>query len=179
MKSTEDLLLETVYQLKNEGYSQDFEIHGNHIHLIQGNAKYSIEEFEVDKGYQFNCSTTGDCSALYSISSNDKKVKGVLVDYYDSMRELDGEISKKFGVKAEQSEHDDLSRSTRYGLNKVFKEMYNENPERYELRIGYPDFPKCPFGETFKMLGYDNSNKEYVWLVTSVLKDERLKRVNY
>jgi hypothetical protein len=29
------------------------------------------------------------------------------------------------------------------------------------------------------MLGYDTTDEEYVWLVTKVLKDDRLQRVPY
>jgi hypothetical protein len=36
--------------------------------------------------------------------------------------------------------------------------------------------PACPFGNSFKALGYDKTKKEYVWLVTSIIKDERLNK---
>ena len=44
---------------------------------------------------------------------------------------------------------------------------------------GYPDFPACPFGQGFTMLGYDTTDEEYVWLATKVLKDDRLQHVPY
>jgi hypothetical protein len=34
-------------------------------------------------------------------------------------------------------------------------------------------------GITFSMLGFDEQAQEYVWLATSILKDSRLKRVEY
>jgi hypothetical protein len=64
---------------------------------------------------------------------------------------------------------------TKYGVRKVFKEEFNAAPKRYVLRKGFPDFPKCPFGQEFTMLGYDTQSHEYVWLVTSIIRDSRLQ----
>jgi len=47
------------------------------------------------------------------------------------------------------------------------------------LRIGFPDFAPCPFGQAFSMLGFDTAEQSYVWLVTSILRDSRLERVPY
>ena len=60
-----------------------------------------------------------------------------------------------------------------------YKAEFEEDPNRFVLRTGFPDFPTCPFDQTFSMLGYDNKNKEYVWLVTSIIRDKRLKRIEY
>jgi hypothetical protein len=51
--------------------------------------------------------------------------------------------------------------------------------ERYVLREGFPDFPPCPFGQSFSILGFDTAEQEYVWLVTSIIRDPRLIRVPY
>ena len=69
--------------------------------------------------------------------------------------------------------------SGRYGLRKVYKREFDRDPERYVLRIDYPDFPECPFGESFSMLGFDTAEQTYVWLVTSILRDSRLNRIPY
>jgi len=42
-----------------------------------------------------------------------------------------------------------------------------------------PDFPPCPFGQSFSILGFDTAEQEYVWLVTSIIRDPRLIRVPY
>jgi hypothetical protein len=68
---------------------------------------------------------------------------------------------------------------SRYGLRKVYKDEFDRDPERYVLRIAYPDFPECPFGQSFSMLGFDTAEQTYVWLVTSILRDSRLKRIPY
>lgn len=77
--------------------------------------------------------------------------------------------------------YDDYSERvpTKYGVQKVYKAEFNEDPDRYVLRKGFPDFPECPYGESFSMLGYDTHDKRYVWLVTSILKDERLHTDTY
>ncbi|MCB0388796.1 MAG: hypothetical protein KDD23_09085 [Winogradskyella sp.] len=173
-------LLEVVDQLKKDGYENDFQYHADHIHAIQGNVKLEIDDFNVDKAYQFECATSGDCSAVYAISSVKNNLKGVLVDFYDAnIRKLDDKIAKKFNVDTQVNHNDESKIETRYGMKKIFKDDFNKNPDRYELRVGYPDFPKCPFNQTFKMLGYDKEEKDYVWLVTSIIKDDRLKKVNY
>ncbi len=64
----------------------------------------------------------------------------------------------------------------KYGMPKIYKDIFNQNPERFELRIDYPDMPACPFGNSFKALGFDKEKREYVWMVTSIIKDDRLKK---
>ena len=64
-------------------------------------------------------------------------------------------------------------------MPKIYKDIFNQNPERFELRIDYPDMPACPFGNSFKALGFDKEKREYVWMVTSIIKDDRLKKVVY
>ena len=68
---------------------------------------------------------------------------------------------------------------SRYGLRKVYKREFDRDPERYVLRIDYPDFPECPFGQSFSMLGFDTAEQTYVWLVTGILQDSRLNRIPY
>ncbi|GGC76085.1 hypothetical protein GCM10010994_38090 [Chelatococcus reniformis] len=62
---------------------------------------------------------------------------------------------------------------------RLFKEEFNGDPGRFVLRIGFPDFPHCPFGQAFSMLGFDTAEQSYVWLVTSIVRDSRLERVPY
>jgi hypothetical protein len=47
------------------------------------------------------------------------------------------------------------------------------------LRTGFPDFPECPAGIAFSMLGFDEQTQQYIWLATSILKNSRLKKVKY
>jgi hypothetical protein len=68
---------------------------------------------------------------------------------------------------------------SKHGLRKVYKSEFHSDPERYVLREGFPDFPPCPFGQSFSILGFDTAEQEYVWLVTSIIRDPRLIRVPY
>ncbi|MFK7935361.1 MAG: hypothetical protein AB8G22_17740 [Saprospiraceae bacterium] len=56
-------------------------------------------------------------------------------------------------------------------LRKVNKEMYLQQPERYELRRGTAlDAPLCPYGNHFEWIGYDKEQEEYVRFTKSVFK---------
>ena len=62
-------------------------------------------------------------------------------------------------------------------MRKILKSEFDSN--RYILKIGFRDFPTCPYGNTFKMLGYDVETKEYVRLASAILKKKILNRVTY
>jgi hypothetical protein len=44
-------------------------------------------------------------------------------------------------------------------MPKIYKSDFNDEPERFVLRKEFPDFPPCPFGQSFLMLGYDKEDK--------------------
>ena len=82
-------------------------------------------------------------------------------------------------VGSEAHTQDNKTSDMRYGLRKVQRAAFMAEPLRYILRFGFPDFPACPFGQSFTMLGYDTEKREYVWLATKILRDERLKRIQF
>ena len=89
-------------------------------------------------------------------------------------------ISKLNNMGLNVLTHEDTTAELKFGfIPKVHKSEFNKQPHRYVLRKGFPDFPACPFGQSFSMLGYDNQLKRYVWLVTSIIKDERLRTEDY
>jgi hypothetical protein len=106
---------------------------------------------------------------------------GMLFRVIDAFYALDQECSRELyeQLNADRpTRHDNGGEiASRYGLRKVFKEEFDGEPERFVLRIGFPDFPPCPFGHSFSMLGFDTAEQSYVWLVTSILRDSRLERV--
>lgn len=56
-------------------------------------------------------------------------------------------------------------------MKKVTMEMYTLEPRRYELRSGKKDdAPLCPYGNHYKWIGYDLSDKEYVRFTKYVFK---------
>ncbi len=59
----------------------------------------------------------------------------------------------------------------KYNLPRVSADLYNESPQRYEIRPGNtPGAPKCPFGHYFKWLSYDLLEEKYVRLSKSIFK---------
>lgn len=119
---------------------------------------------------------------MYGISIPKKEIKGILIDVFDTLSSLEDNsvIHKILSTETTVLTHEDSHPDLKFGfLPKVHKSKFNEAPHRYELRMHFPDFPACPFAQNFSMLGYDNKLKEYVWLTTSILKDERLSTVHY
>lgn len=177
----EENLINTIQQLMEKGYVDEITWHQDHLHVAKSERKLFGEDFFIDAAYRFECSDKDeDCSAVFAISSPKSGVKGLLVDYFDQLKtNSDNPLAEKLiaNLTAKNVSDDQISR--RYDMRKIFKEEFDHDPSRFELRVGYPDFPKCPFGNTFKMLGYDKVNSEYVWLVTSIIKDKRLTTVNY
>lgn len=66
---------------------------------------------------------------------------------------------------------------SRYGLRKIYKSEFAQDTERFVLRIDLSDFPPCPFGHSFSVLRFDTAEQQYVWLVTSIMRDSILARI--
>ncbi len=177
-------LLEIVNELQASGYTEEIRLHRADLHLyaISRDVVLGANDFTVDKAYRFEGSTSEeDTSELYAISSSKNDFKGILIDEFDEFRGLpDHPLIDKL-KEADKSLHlyDDSDQEIKYGVPKVYKSKFNEDPERYELRKHFPDFPSCPYGESFSMLGYDKLENRYVWLVSSIIKDERLSVNEY
>ena len=76
-------LSETMNILRREGYTEDFNLQQNCLECRNGQFKVFANEFKVDKYYRFEgASNPSDSAILYAISSNDDKVKGLLVNAY-------------------------------------------------------------------------------------------------
>ncbi len=76
-------LSETMNKLRNEGYTEDFNLRQNCIECRNGEYKIFAEDFKVDKYYRFEgASNPSDSSILYAISSDRFGLKGVLVNGY-------------------------------------------------------------------------------------------------
>lgn len=56
-------------------------------------------------------------------------------------------------------------------LVKINMDLYQIDPERYELRSGQTEAaPLCPFGNHYEWLGYDLEKSKYVRFTKSVFK---------
>lgn len=176
MKLNENNLLGAVNELRAKGYSDNYDVHNDQLICTNTNKFLSSDEFEIENAYQFEITENAvDSQFLFTIKDNETNDKGLLIDlmgthYYDETL-----ISNKLNVPMDTYICEDNA-PKKYGMAKVYKEVFNEDPARYELREGFNNMPACPFGNSFKALGYDKKNKEYVWFVTSILKDDRLNR---
>lgn len=174
-------VVEAVSQLVNEGYEREFRIKDGRLVDLALNAVLDPKEIHVDTALRLESGRDGeDASNIYAITDRKSHNKGLLIDAFDIFDEIcDRGLTDRLveNRNTEFAEDDDVP--SRYGLRKVYKCEFDSDPERYVLRIEYPDFPQCPFGESFSVLGFDTAEQSYVWLVTSILRDSRLNRIPY
>lgn len=171
-------VVDAVKELIAKGYTHDYRLHGGKLTDASTNTRLKFDDFRVEAAFRFESAPdSGDGSNLYAIASRSGACKGLLIDAFDlfdsdenrdALRKLDAPVA----VPAFDNSAD---APMKYGVRKVFKEEFNEKPDRFVLRKGFPDFPECPFGQAFTMLGYDTQEHQYVWLVTSIIRDPRLR----
>lgn len=78
-----DTLANAIKALKDQGYTEDFNLKQNCIECKGGDYQLLHHEFVIDKSFRFDVNEDpSDQSVLYAISSADKKVKGLLVNGY-------------------------------------------------------------------------------------------------
>ncbi|MCH5598906.1 hypothetical protein [Niabella ginsengisoli] len=184
MNNTKDLVT-TVADLKDQGYKHEFRIKNKQLFSDELKKGFGMEEFTIDDVYGFSSieddkeDDGSEAERLFAITLIKDNIKGYLVDAYAEIENIEAtEVRAKFDANNVQIHHisDD---EMKYGLPRVKKALFNEAPNRYVFRIGFPDFPTCPFGNSFEALGWDNQENQYVWLVSSIIKDDRLVREHY
>jgi len=135
----------------------------------------------VDASLRFDSGIdAGDASHIFAITDRSTNRRGLLIEAFDVFDELHkrGSARRLEACLAEPA----IGASdvpSRNGLRKIYKIEFDDDTERFVLRIGYPDFPKRRSGRTATMLGFDTAEQSYVWLVPSVVRDARLARVPY
>ena len=77
-----DTLSEAIFSLKNQGYTQDFNLHPDWIECPPLKLKLAPEQFHVDQVHRFEGMTSPDDSAILFAVSSSAGVKGLLVDAY-------------------------------------------------------------------------------------------------
>lgn len=172
-------LVEAVESLTGRGYVREFRIKDGQLYDLSTGTNVDTGAIHVDVALGFASGPdSADASNLYAISVGHGDRKGLLIDAFDTLdRECASELFERLTAGREPVSEADSA--TRYGLRKVFKSAFDQDPGRYVLRIGFPDFPACPFGQSFSILGFDTADQEYVWLVTSILRDARLARIPF
>jgi hypothetical protein len=93
-------LTETINQLRQQGYTEDFNLKEDCIECKAQRSKISADDFVVDKYYRFEGETDpSDESVLYAISSKDQKLKGILVNGYGIYTEpMTDEMIQKLSI---------------------------------------------------------------------------------
>jgi hypothetical protein len=174
-------VVEAVSQLINKGYDHEYRIKDGHLFDLALNSSLDPSDIHVDTALRLESGPdAGDASNIYAISDQKTHHKGLLIDAFDILDEIcNRELTERLLENRRTDLIEDSGVPSRYGLRKVYKNEFDLDPERYVLRIGYPDFPECPFGESFSVLGFDTAEQTYVWLVTSILRDARLNRIPY
>ena len=77
-----DTLSEAIFALKNQGYTNDFNLHPEWIECPPLKLRLEPAEFHVDQVHRFEgMSSTDDSSILFAVSSSNG-LKGLLVDAY-------------------------------------------------------------------------------------------------
>jgi hypothetical protein len=174
-------VVEAVSRLVNKGYDHEYRVKEGHLFDLARNSPLDPRDIHVDTALRLESGPdAGDASNIYAISDQKTHSKGLLIDAFDVFDEIcDRGLAERLVENRSTKFVEDSDVPSRYGLRKVYKNEFDRDPERYVLRIGYPDFPECPFGESFSMLGFDTAEQTYVWLVTSILRNSRLNRIPY
>jgi hypothetical protein len=178
----ENDIVKVVDELRLKGYSNDFVIKDNLIFSINMNRGFGEEDVIIEGGYQFDIIENAfDTQYLFAVFIPKYELRGLIIDllgvYFYSEDQTISRILRKVSLVTYIFDNDEPY--IKYGLRKVSPSEFDANTNRYVLRIGFPDFPACPVGVAFSMLGFDEQAQEYIWLSTSILKDSRLKRVEY
>ena len=174
-------VVSAVSELVKLGYTREYRIRDRQLYDLSLDKVVPVSAIHVDRSLRLESSpNSGDGANIYAISDRHSGMKGLLIDAFDM---LDQECSKELFERLETGRREILTLEedvpSRYGLRKIYKSEFEQDPERFVLRIGYPDFPPCPFEQAYSILGFDAAEQQYVWLVTSILRDSRLARVPY
>ncbi len=78
-----ETLSEAISALKQQGYTQDFNLKENCLECIAGRQELLPNEFNIDKSFRFDVDENpSDQAMLYAISSEMHNMKGLLVNGY-------------------------------------------------------------------------------------------------
>jgi hypothetical protein len=93
-------LVDAINGLKEQGYTEDFNLKENYIDCSNSKHQLSPDDFKVDMVFRFEGnSDPEDQSVLYAISSEKYNLKGVLVNAYGIYSDNEAsEIVKKLNV---------------------------------------------------------------------------------
>ena len=174
-------VLAAVQSFVAKGYDREYRVKDGHLIDLELGSTLDPCAITVDAALRLESGDDGeDASNIYAITDPATEHKGLLIDAFDVFHEIcPRDLSERLVEHRETAPAGDQDAPSKHGLRKVYKSEFHSDPERYVLREGFPDFPPCPFGQSFSILGFDTAEQEYVWLVTSIIRDPRLIRVPY
>jgi len=173
-------VLEAVRAFIAKGYDREYRVKDGHLVDLRLGSILDPCTIRVDAALRLESGDADDVSNIYAITDPATDHKGILIDAFDVFDEIcHRDLSERLVASRETASAADHDGPTKYGLRKVYKSEFELDPERYVLREGFPDFPPCPFGEAFSIVGFDTAEQTYVWLVTSIIRDSRLIRAPY
>jgi hypothetical protein len=97
-----ETLSEAIAALKQQGYTEDFNLKENCLECIAGRQELLPHEFNIDKSFRFDVDENpSDQAMLYAISSEMHNMKGLLVNGYgiysdDMSNEMLEKLNNKF-----------------------------------------------------------------------------------
>jgi hypothetical protein len=99
--TTYGTLSEKMNELRRDGYTKDFNLSHTNVDSRNEQLNSFSKEFKVDKYYRFEgASNPSDAAILYAISSDDKKVKGLLVNAYGIYSDaITDELIRRIGFR--------------------------------------------------------------------------------
>lgn len=94
-------LLQTLEDLRQQGYTEDFNLRQNCLVCRGGALSLHAGEFKVDRYFRFEGeSNPSDAAILYAISSDLHPIKGILVNAYGIYSEpLTDELAEKLALR--------------------------------------------------------------------------------
>jgi len=104
MKTFETLSL-AINDLKNRGYTSDFNLHPEWIECVPMNLRLGPAQFHVDEVHRFEGMTNPDDSSILYAISTPNGIKGLLVDAYGAYATaLSSEMVKRLKIDS-KTEH--------------------------------------------------------------------------
>ena len=164
-----------------KGYDREYRVKDGTVVDLKLGTTLQACNLLVDKALRLESGDDAeDASNIYAITDPATGHKGILIDAFDVFDELcPVDLSERLVAHRETAQTGDQDVPMKYGMRKIYKAEFEQDTARYVLREGFPDFPPCPFGEQYSILGFDTAEQTYVWLVTSIIRDSRLIRVPY
>ena len=174
-------VLDAVQSFVAKGYDREYRVKDGQVVDLELGSPIEACSLSVDAALRLESGDDAeDASNIYAITDPATGHKGLLIDAFDVFDELcHVDFSERLAANRETTQTGDQDVPMKYGLRKIYKTEFEQDTARYILREGFPDFPPCPFGQEYSILGFDTAEQSYVWLVTSIIRDSRLIRVPY